>query len=203
MLDQPKVSRDLLKQLLYGYETKEQLTEFMSKHPELQPYYDVATPMHKALMMILAALSYQLIIPEDELDSAEDILDPKFRKYLLYCLTPDQGLSKRPELPDELLKNIISKAENRSEALYLFLTILAGVEYPDYLTEESYWLVNELEAASIGRDFHIDDARLEQELKEMLFIWNSFLLARCKHALRVCLTNGLTKQVVLEAISKT
>jgi hypothetical protein len=201
MLNQPKVSRDLLKQLLYGWSgSEEKLSELLRAYPELQPYYQVAIPMHKALTIIMTVLSYQLIIPGDELDSIEDILDPKFRTFLLRFLTPDQGQSKRPQLPDELMRSIIMKAEDREEALDLFLTIFSGLEYPDYLTEESYWLMSEIEPKY--RNFQFDDTRLEEEAREMDYIWNAFLLGRCKHALRLCLESGLNKQVVLSSMDE-
>lgn len=202
MLGQPKVSIDLLKQLLYGWGgSEEKLSELLRNHPELQPYYQVAIPMHNALTIIMTVLGYQLIIPGDELNSIEDILDPKFRNFLLHFLTPDQGQSKRPELPDELMRSIILKAEDRDEALDLFLTIFAGLEYPDYLTEESYWLMSAIEPTV--RNVELGDARLEQAAKEMLFIWDAYLLRKCNHALRLCLENGLNKQVVLAAMDKT
>ncbi len=201
MLIQPKVSRDLLKQLLYGWSgSEEKLSGLLREHPELQPYYQVAIPMHNALAIVMTVLGYQLIIPADELNSPEDILDPKFRRFLLYFLTPDQGKSERPQLPDEVVRSIILKAEDCDEALDLFLTIFAGVEYPDYLTEESYWLMSAIEPQR--RNFQFDDARLEQEASEMYFLWDVYILEKCKRALRVCLENGLNKQVILAAMKK-
>ncbi|MFZ5809281.1 MAG: hypothetical protein ACOY16_08360 [Chloroflexota bacterium] len=179
MISNPKISRELLKELLYGWHSYEQLSKLLREHLELREYHRVAVSAIPAFDMIMNVIGQQIVDGED-IRSIEELSDSQWNNWILKWLLWDEKiLSNHPKIPDEVMRSILSKTEAPQEALDVFLNIHVGLEYPDYLTEESFWLVEAVDSG-IHAKFH----------------------GRCEYALRFCLENRIDKQFILDILCR-
>ena len=181
MIPKPQVSKELLKKLLYGCETEEQLSDLLREYPKLDSYHHIATPMHQGLEMVMTVIGQQLIEVDYDITSIEEIIEMSTGKGMASLMIWDkERLANHPTMPDDVIRDIIVRVDDLEDALDVSLTIHAGLEFPDYLTEESYWMVSALDGGPYAK-----------------------FLARCLHALEFCLVNDVNKQFILKVLESS
>lgn len=170
-----KVPRDLLKQMLNGWKTVDELNTLLQAHPELQPYNRIA------ISVVFSLGTFMGIVMRDLLDADMkrfDIArDPNMNKNILLPGKPKYVFAEYPDLPQELLNNILARAEPGEETMLTLLVIMIGSKDPDFLTEESYEL-----------------------LCAMGDVYPPRHMAQCRDTLKFCLENGLDKNFILQLI---
>ncbi len=138
---------DLLRQLINS-KTEEEKKELVSNHPEIEPYYLISDSVLHALSDIMNIVAYQLWLVEsfDELQEFNE---------------------------DELFTALRKKTDDPQLVVDAYLTVKSALKYPDYLTEESYWLITAIDKGIYAKFF-----------------------GQCEWALKFCLENGFDKPFV-------
>jgi hypothetical protein len=149
----PRATRDLLRQLINS-KTEEEEKELVSNHPEIESYYLISDSVLRALSGVMSIVAYQLW----EVESFDEF----------------QEFSE-----DKLFAEIMRKTDNPQLVVDAYLTIQSALKYPDYLTEESYWLVAAIDSGIYAKFY-----------------------GQCEWALRFCLENGFNKTFVIKLLDE-
>jgi hypothetical protein len=139
MMEEPDVARELLGKLLF-VESEAELEKLLEIHPELHPYAEVALPMHEAINMLLMVQQSNGADP-----TGWKILSiQEYKPGISAILVEDQDgkrIMELYEVPAEVLTEIVVDAPDETRA-YIAPTLQVGLHHPEYLTVQSYWMLD-------------------------------------------------------------
>ena len=176
-INPPGVSKELLSQLLFA-ESEEQFQGLLAAHPELQRFDEIGLPMHQALQMLEMTEEFS-----DGTHEGERILMVSEVQPGISSVTTETSAGKRIanlyEIPPDTLSTLILVTPADLQ-IVIPKTLQVSLHYPEYLTEESYWLMAEI----------ISYPKISLERKQRMIPLHK--------ALGICLEYGLNQEWILK-----
>jgi hypothetical protein len=172
-INPPGVPKELIGKLLYA-ESEEQFQQLLAEHPELQRYEEVGLPMHEALQML--EINEQV---SSDTHIAERVVMISEMQPGMASVVTETSEGKRIaslfEIPADTLSMMILVAPADLQML-IAQTLQVSLHHPEYLTEESYWFLDEM----------VSSPKTSPEGKQRLI--------RFQKALGLCLEYGLNQE---------
>lgn len=180
MISASKVSKVLLHQFLYDTESSdENLRQLLEQNPPLEEFHLVVIPMHQALFKMLAAMSQQVSGDVEQIEEIQE-LAPGISVASIRQVSGARA-SWVFEMPPSVLESIALRASSAQVAFDVFVVLQVALHHPEFLTEESYWMLKVI-VEEEGKRGNKDKPLLE----------------RICQALEFCLNGGLDRGFIMK-----
>ncbi len=181
MRKKPNVSRKLLEKYLF-VESDAEARDLLSRHPKLKPYGDVTVAMREAVTMMLIAVDRMT----ENLTDFAIIAVEEHSPGISVVLSQDPAGERTAnlfEIPASVLRRILLRSPSDLHFI-LPLTLQTSLHHPEYLSKESYWLL----------DIWIHRDQADEDLHNKLALF--------QRAIAICLKGGLNSTWVLNIHKK-
>ncbi|MFQ5342293.1 MAG: hypothetical protein ACE5F6_12175 [Anaerolineae bacterium] len=140
MVDSPNVPLSLLRDMLYAG-SEDNLNQIVAQHPELMEYHQFAFPLHEALGKLM-------IVTKSEAETAcvEMVQEMSPGVSVVITWSPEgKRIANVYQAPADVLSRMIvrmlQEGHPSARVLDVCNTLQVALHHPDYLTEQSYWML--------------------------------------------------------------